>query len=248
VTTVFLHGFLGDHRDAGPLVEGCPDSVVLELPGHGAAPAATGGLWDTARRLWQQLDARGLRCVTLCGYSLGGRLALHLALLCPERCSRLVVVSASPGLRAPSEREARALADDALADTLEREGLPRFVERWYAQPLFAPLRARSDALALVARRCEGDPGRLAAALRHLSVGRQEDLWPLLPRLTMPSLWLAGARDPKYVAIAKEAAATARGQALIVPDAGHALWHEAPAALLAVLRSDGSPPVGRRPSP
>jgi hypothetical protein len=41
--------------------------------------------------------------------------------------------------------------------------------------------------------------------------------------------MAGERDAKYADIAKAAAQLSRGELVIVPDVGHALWSEAPAA-------------------
>jgi 2-succinyl-6-hydroxy-2,4-cyclohexadiene-1-carboxylate synthase len=171
---------------------------------------------------------------TLCGYSLGGRLALHMALQQPARCRRLVMVSASPGLTRRVERQARTTEDDRRAAELERLGLPKFLATWYRQPLFAPWLRSVATQEVLARRGAGDPRRLATALRRLSVGRQRNLWPLLAGLSMSSVWLAGALDTKYAALATTAAQLAGGRAVIVPNVGHVLWHEAPAAVLAAL--------------
>jgi 2-succinyl-6-hydroxy-2,4-cyclohexadiene-1-carboxylate synthase len=235
MTVVFLHGFLGDRRDAAHLLAQLPHAVALDLPGHGEAKPVQGGLTATARQLWRELDQRGVGEVRLCGYSLGGRLALHMALQQPGRCRRLVVVSASPGLASRAERQQRAAEDARRADELEREGLEAFLARWYQQPLFAPWLASSDAREALRQRAEGQPQRLATALRQWSVGRQRNLWPALADLGVPSVWLAGALDAKYAAMAPVAAAQAGGQAVVLPAVGHVLWHEAPAAVLAALR-------------
>src|SRR5690349_2496159 len=58
------------------------------------------------------------------GYSLGGRVALHLALSQPDQVTALVLIGAHPGLEDRSEREARAAADDELAVHLLDVGLP----------------------------------------------------------------------------------------------------------------------------
>ena len=83
----------------------------------------------------------------LAGYSMGGRLALALALRRPERVRRLVLVSASPGLADGEERAARRAADDALAERIEAMGVEAFAREWAAQPLFAGQSAAVAALA-----------------------------------------------------------------------------------------------------
>ncbi len=230
-TIILLHGFLGDQRDARGIVDALQlPAIALDMPGHGAQPLLRGGLPAAARDLWRRLDGLGVGRALLCGYSLGGRLALHAALQEPKRCAALVMVSASPGLRTRQERQTRAAADDQLAADLLAQDLPEFLRRWYAQPLFATLTQHPEFARILARRGQGDRQRLAAALQRLTVGRQANLWPRLRHLDVPSLWLAGACDAKYAAIAVDAAHLARGRALLLPNVGHALWSEAPVAV------------------
>src|SRR5262249_56537802 len=74
---------------------------------------------------------------TYVGYSMGGRLCLQLALDRAELVDRLVLVSASPGIRGEVERAARREADERQAQEIERDGVDAFLERWLAQPMFA---------------------------------------------------------------------------------------------------------------
>lgn len=64
------------------------------------------------------------------GYSMGGRLALTLAVLFPKSVQSLLLESASPGLKTPEERQARERSDEALAERIEREGIESFVDYW----------------------------------------------------------------------------------------------------------------------
>ena len=73
----------------------------------------------------------------LCGYSLGGRLALHAALRDPGRYAGLVTVSASAGIEAPATRAARAEADEKLAAWMETQEMEQIAAVWERQPLFA---------------------------------------------------------------------------------------------------------------
>ncbi len=65
------------------------------------------------------LDDLGVERPVIAGYSMGGRLALYLALRHPDRCAGLFLESASPGLEDAGERAARRAADGEMATRLE---------------------------------------------------------------------------------------------------------------------------------
>src|SRR5207302_8461313 len=86
------------------------------------------------------------------GYSMGGRLALHLDLAVPSRVERLVLIGSSPGIADARERERRRQDDERLADEIERISIERFARRWAESPVLAGLpeelvrRAHADRL------------------------------------------------------------------------------------------------------
>jgi 2-succinyl-6-hydroxy-2,4-cyclohexadiene-1-carboxylate synthase len=177
----------------------------------------------------------------LCGYSLGGRVALHVALAAPERVRQLVLVSTSAGIGDEAERAARREADERLALALEREPLERFIERWQAQPLFA-----GDPLDVLARAKEDQrrnrPEPLAAALRALGAGAMEPLWARLCELQMPVVLVAGERDAKYRALAERMAREIAHARVVVLRGGHRVPLEDPDGLASlVLAEEGLEP-------
>jgi pimeloyl-ACP methyl ester carboxylesterase len=100
------------------------------------------------------------------GYSMGGRLALYLALRHPERCSRLFLESASPGIDA-TEREARRRSNEEKVLRLESGNLASFLDDWYRQPLFASLTRREGLLQkTIGARLHNDPAELALVTGH----------------------------------------------------------------------------------
>ena len=221
---VFLHGFLGTGDDwrtlADQLHAGWRIDLV-DLPGHGKSTGLDAAAYTWAGCL-DRLAALAEGATALAGYSMGGRLALGVALSGRVALKALVVISASPGLEGESARTLRAQEDDRRGLALEAQGLPDFLAAWYEQPLFASL-AHQPGLKreLLARRARGDASELARALRGFSVGRQPSGWPGVAELRMPSLWMAGADDAAYAAVAQRAAGLSpNAAAFMVPHSGH----------------------------
>jgi 2-succinyl-6-hydroxy-2,4-cyclohexadiene-1-carboxylate synthase len=161
------------------------------------------------------------------GYSMGGRLALHLAVREPDRFAGLVTVGASPGIDDPDARARRRAEDEQLAAWMEGAAIEEIVERWERLPVFA---GQSDEL--VERQREGrlahEPRLLALLLRSAGQGALPGIWDDLPRLEVPVLALAGERDERYMAAARRISVLApRGEAFPVMSAGHAAHLERP---------------------
>jgi 2-succinyl-6-hydroxy-2,4-cyclohexadiene-1-carboxylate synthase len=255
-TLVLLHGFSGTRRAWDGLIARLDREryrpLALDLPGHGeaAAQAVRGAEQERAgqaragaglsraravaeRITFESCVERVLRAsperFALCGYSLGGRVALHVALAAPERVTRLVLVSTSAGIEDAAERERRRAADGRLADELERIPFEEFIERWRSQPLFAGDPPEVDRLAREDQR-RNDPHALAHALRGIGAGEMPPLWDRLAELTMPVTVVAGERDAKYRALGERMAGCLPDGRLVVIGGGHALALENPAGL------------------
>ncbi len=234
-TVVLLHGFAGT-RHGWDLVARRLDRerytpLALDLRGHGDARDERP--IDFAACTADVAAAAPERFV-LCGYSLGGRVALHVALAHPERVSRLVLVASTAGIDDALLRAERREADAALAAEVERGTIEDFAERWMRQPLFAgtpPAVAahwRADLL-------RNDPVALATVLRGVGAGAMEPLWGRLRDLRMPTTVIAGERDGRYTAIGRRlAAALPDARLLVVPGAGHGLPRVAPQAVAAAI--------------
>ncbi len=235
---VALHGFLGRGMDWQDLAARLPavHLVAPDLPGHGAAAHLPDGVFpmeSAATAVLDTMDARGIDRAALLGYSMGGRLALFLALHAPERFTHLVLESASPGLKTDAERAERRRLDADRAAEIAAD-LPGFLERWYALPLFAqtPHETRHR---LVQQRAHNDAGGLARSLALMGTGAQPSLWPHLPALRVPTTLVVGARDAKFVAVAQAMAAANAGlRVALVPGAGHTVHLDAPEAFAALV--------------
>jgi 2-succinyl-6-hydroxy-2,4-cyclohexadiene-1-carboxylate synthase len=225
---VLVHGFTQTRRSWQPLLPRLARRhhvLAVDAPAHGRSAAHRTDLVGGAALIGEACGR-----AAYVGYSMGGRLTLHLALQRAELVERVVLVGATGGLDREEERAARRQADDALAADLERDGLDAFLERWLTNPLFATL--PDDAAALEDRK-ENTVEGLADSLRRTGTGTQRPLWEDLPQLRMPALLVAGERDEKFTALAHRLADGWGGPArvVVIEDAGHACHLEQPEAFL-----------------
>jgi 2-succinyl-6-hydroxy-2,4-cyclohexadiene-1-carboxylate synthase len=235
--------------------------VVKLLLLHGFT--ATGASWDGVRRLadaarYSRIEAPDLRghgtraderpvtieaCVAdlrqdepyaLAGYSMGGRVALHLALAQPELVQRLVLVSTTAGLEDEGERADRRASDDDLAEGIERAGIDAFARSWAAQPLFAD-QPPAVAAAAARDRLRNSAEGLAASLRGMGTGAMTPVWDRLHELTMPTTVVVGERDAKFRVIGERLVdALPDADLVVAPGAGHAVHLEAPETITALF--------------
>ena len=234
---LLLHGFTGSSVTWAPHLEAWQEftTVTVDLLGHGRSDCPTDPnryrMEHGVEDLLALLDHLGIQQTAVVGYSMGGRVALHLALRAPERLWALVLESASPGIEDAAERKTRCKNDTALAEAIERDGIAAFVDRWQALPLFAtqaqlPSAVREE---LRRQRLNNSPQGLANSLRGLGAGMQESVLQHLKRMWMPVLLLTGTLDSKYCELARQMAMLLPNNRLVnVPQSGHAIHLEQPA--------------------
>jgi 2-succinyl-6-hydroxy-2,4-cyclohexadiene-1-carboxylate synthase len=199
---VLLHGFTQNTGCWQPFADLLGRSghqvMAIDLPGHGSADPRhdAADLWQSAHLLAATMQGSA----HVVGYSMGGRMALHLALTHPHLVQSLTLIGATAGIKSPQERGARRRADNKLADHLVKVGVATFIDEWLAQPLFADL---DGPAAHLSARVRNRPAGLAASLRHCGTGTQDDLWPRLDEIAPPMLVIAGARDNKFSELGRQ---------------------------------------------
>jgi 2-succinyl-6-hydroxy-2,4-cyclohexadiene-1-carboxylate synthase len=236
-TLVLLHGFThtgASWEAVGAALAGRYRVVAPDIRGHGTAGDAEP---VTLEAVIDDVAATTEGPFTLAGYSMGGRIALHAALaLGPERVERLVLIGASPGLAAASERAARVASDEALASRMERMTIDEFEQEWGATPVLAD-QPEGVRAAVRADRLRNKPAGLARALRGLGAGALPSLWGRLGELTQPVTLIVGGRDAKFRAIADEMVRALGADELVVVDGvGHAVHLEAPEVVAGLIRA------------
>jgi 2-succinyl-6-hydroxy-2,4-cyclohexadiene-1-carboxylate synthase len=211
------------------------------LPGHGFAPALPGGFADALDLLASELDPDPAVVV---GYSLGGRLALGLAIRHAPRVAAALVIGAHPGLEEAEERAARQRWEADQAAHLGREGVAAFMEAWEAQPIFATQSAEQREAQRPMRFGHTAAG-LAWAMEALGLGRMPSWWMDLMGIARPLVFMTGALDAKFTELGARAARMSRRiRTQVVPSAGHNVALERPAAVARALDALLTPPASR----
>ncbi len=233
-TLLLLHGFTHTGRSWDGVVAALGERyrpIAPDIRGHGGASQVQPVTLDSVIR---DLDRLAADPVTLAGYSMGGRIALHYALARPGRVQRLVLIGASPGIADPAQRAARRRTDEQLAADIERMTIEQFARSWAQTPVLAGQPAEVAAKAH-ADRLRNTPAGLARALRGLGAGALPSLWERLASLSMPVALIAGERDQKFRAIAEQMTRTiGEARVALIPEAGHAVHLEMPSAVAELL--------------
>jgi 2-succinyl-6-hydroxy-2,4-cyclohexadiene-1-carboxylate synthase len=210
--------------------------LAPDIRGHGTASEVQP---VTLQAVIDDLAGQAPDEFVLAGYSMGGRIALHVALALGERVQRLVLVGASPGIADAAQRRQRRDADERLAQEIERSTVEAFAERWARTPVLAG-QSPEVLAAAHADRLRSTPAGLARALRGLGTGALPPLWDRLGELRMPVTLVVGERDQKFrLTAARMAELMEPAMVTVVAGAGHAAHLEAPETVAAAILG---PPV------
>jgi pimeloyl-ACP methyl ester carboxylesterase len=237
---VFCHGLFGQGKNWGGIARALAERhrvTLVDMPDHGQSPRSTGfDYLRSADQVAELLDADDPAAVV--GHSMGGKVAMLLALRHPELVERLAVVDVSPVPYAHSEEFTRyikamraidldTLQDRKQADAALQEAVPSPMVRGFL---------------LQSLRREGDSWRWLLNLELL--GRDLDAitdWPgdavagVAP-YEGPVLWVGGA-ESHYVGEWNVAAMDAlfpRNRRVTVKNAGHWVHSEQPQVFVQVL--------------
>ncbi|MBF2067390.1 MAG: 2-succinyl-6-hydroxy-2,4-cyclohexadiene-1-carboxylate synthase [Calothrix sp. C42_A2020_038] len=243
-TILFLHGFMGNCEEFDDVISLLLASnsfsfLTIDLPGHGKTKVLGNDDCYT-----MELTAQGIICLLdelkiwkcfLVGYSMGGRLALYLTIHFPQRFSKVILESASPGLLTAVERLARIKSDNQIARklnrldiTVNREGFAAFLATWYNQPIFGNIKYHPHYHHLIANRMQNNPSELAKSLYFMGTGNQPSLWEKIQTNTQPLLLLVGKYDYKFVDINTRMLNACKYCNLnIISGAGHNIHFEQP---------------------
>jgi len=202
----------------------------LDTRGHGAsdAPAGDYSLSLLAADVAAVMDAAGVSRAAVAGVSLGGMIAMELALARPERVTALALICTSatmdPAAWQDRVEKVRAGGTEAIADL----AMQRFFSAGFAKAQAGVAARVKQGLVAMAR--EGYAGA-GAAIRDMALIER------IPALRLPVLVVTGEHDAStpHAGHGEHLLAAIAGSKHAALDCGHLAPLEAPAALAAALR-------------
>ena len=236
---VLLHGFTGCTRNWQQILRTLRTDyqvIAIDIIGHGNSPSPNDVKLYRMEKVAEEIVAVWKSIIRdpihLLGYSMGGRLALYLALHYPHLVHSLTLESASPGLRTQEERDARIQQDNALATRILNAGIAAFVDYWESIPLFHSQEQIGSKQRewLRQQRLTNNPIGLANSLRGMGTGQQPNLWDDLHNLPMPTHLIVGEYDTKFTQIAQQMEKRMKhSKRSVIQKAGHTVHFEQPQA-------------------
>lgn len=241
---ILLHGFMGSGRSFQHII---PDlkrfcnPIVIDLLGHGNTEGAElhyrfstkEQVADLIKLISEQLHLPAF----LYGYSMGGRLALQLALQRQDLFSGLMLESSTFGIEGETERQARQALDAKRSDDLlgNFEG---FLENWKAMPLFeSPATSKQllDQVDEIQR--HQNPLWLANCLQGFGTGTMPCVRGRLTELILPVQLITGEKDAKFIHLNQQMKKELQNaQFQTVKNAGHRVHLDQPEVLISHLKS------------
>jgi (E)-2-((N-methylformamido)methylene)succinate hydrolase len=232
---VLIHGVGGDAESWGAVAALLKDRfrvIRLDLSGHGRSPLLKGPVTieDFVRDVTSVMDELGVDAAHVAGNSLGGQIAMGMALEVPQRVKRIGLVSTVAG-RTETERS------NALAriDVLKEKGIGEIargnVERWFTD---AFRRRHPEVVeARIKVLMQSDPVSYLHAYRVFATADYADR---LERIRAPALIITGEHDvagtPRMAKLMHERIAGSRLE--VLPGLRHNLLMEVPEKIAALL--------------
>lgn len=209
VDFILLHGFLGIPHDWDSVVE----NINADLEGTGVE-----GVFHkvdyfnrpnlSPKNQFEKVSTEFVNYISsiavnprkvLVGYSLGGRLALHIFEKNPDMFERLVLVSAHPGFKPfqePEQKE-RESRDLFWSELFLNHNWEEVIQKWNEQSVF-------DGSEFEPERDGNNYRRdlLAKALVNWSLAKQSDKRMLIKRYSKKIFFVIGERDKKFIELGR----------------------------------------------
>lgn len=240
---VLLHGFMGSGINFAHLIPELKtfcNPITIDLLGHGQTEGAEmhyrfstkEQVTDINKLISEQLSLP----VFLLGYSMGGRLALHLALQRPDLYTGLLLESTTFGIESTQERQARQALDASRADSI-MGNYAGFLKSWQEMPIFDSSSVNSETEKLVFDiQSSQNPLWMNNSLLGFGTGTMPCVKDMLHTLQAPVQLIVGVKDQKFVSIMNamlKDLPEARLQ--VVKDAGHRVHLDQPEAYISIIK-------------
>ena len=184
---VFLHGFMGSTECWNEIIPQFNNPIVfIDLPGHGQShfkDIDNYSFTEWIDDFKSILDKLEINRINLCGYSMGGRLALSFACEYPQMVNRLILESTTAGIIDETGCEKR-IGDDLLNMAEINKDYLGFVKKWSHNQLFINQKKRnlSGWEAQQKIRLDQNETQLSLSLQFLGTGKMPSLWDKIKKL------------------------------------------------------------------
>ncbi|BAK67176.1 putative hydrolase [Sphingobium sp. SYK-6] len=223
---LLLPGLICDDRIWAPQAEALgAHQPVTAVAGYGEA--------DSLGAMAEQVLAQAPERFVVVGHSMGGRVALEIIRRAPERVAGLGLISTGIHLPRPGEADGRF----ALLARGVEQGMDALIDAWLPPMVGEANRSRPGLMDMLWQMCS-DAGLDMYERQMRALLARPEVESLLPAIRCPVLVATGADDAWAPPVQHEAIAAAiPGATLtIIPDAGHMVPVEQPAAMTRVLAS------------
>jgi len=234
VPTFFFHGFGGNSNSWSNILEKLNhNTFAIDLPGHRKSDFLDINVKYTFNEWCNDfyfiLNHLNITKVNICGYSLGGRLAMVFACRYKHMINSLIIESSSFGIENDVERYQRLLNDRENADKIKVD-LDSFMDEWQANDLFKKQQQRNKlawTLQNTARR-EHNSTQLSTSYLSFCLGNMPFIEDELMQLDFPIYYICGNEDNKYVKLGKRITyLNKNAHRYIIDNAGHNTHLEQP---------------------
>ncbi len=238
---VLLHGFLGSGNCFAhiiPELKNFSNPITIDLLGHGETEGSElhyrfstrEQIADLSKLIAEQFS----HPLFLYGYSMGGRLALQLAIQKPALFRGLILESSTFGIEHETERQARQALDAQKCDQI-MGNYADFLKDWKKMPLFGKPVNNDILKKLHAIQEKQNPLWMANSLEAFGTGTMPCVRDELSNLKMPVQLIVGEEDSKFLHINRQMQREISDAKLeVVPDATHRVHVEQPEVVVKTL--------------
>jgi len=244
LSIIFLHGFTGSINDWEYIFNYLPTDlriIAIDLPGHGHSSSIDKVKYYTIEFISRIIDAvtseLELNKFSLCGYSMGGRVALNYSITHQNLISKLILISSTAGIEKKNDQQMRIESDEMLCSMIEKNGIDYFVDYWKNLPLFSSLKRIDSNIynSIIEQKKQNTSTGLVNSLRGFGTGKMIPMWDSLDKLTLETLLVCGELDKKFININTEMNQKIINSKLrIIPNVGHNVCMENPGELSDLL--------------
>ncbi len=224
----FLHGFTGssaDWNNITPFINKNFIPLSIDIIGHGKSDCPDELKYYRVDPLIEQIkkvtENFAEKKFILCGYSMGGRLALSFEKKYPNILEGLILESSTYGIKDKTEREVRKKQDKELTEFIKAHSIDEFVEHWLNKNLFDSLKKLPEEKLnkIKNEKRKNKKTGLINSLLGFGTGSMPCLLDNLKDIKIPTLLITGEFDQKFSEINKEMAKE-------LPDSKHSIINNA----------------------